>query len=384
MRLLPVLALTALLIQLACKKPEAAPTWPQQVEQALDRQMKDARLAPEAQRSYREGFRHGSAMIRHAVEEDRVPFFPRPDRAPAPERPLGVLAPGMQVEAAALAVEVDTVTGWPLAPMLGSGDDAWKRGVEQGFGWALALERPRMDQRGLLRPLSPPTLPPMAEWKPWPELRSELLLHGERRDMVRLWRTELLAWRSDERGFPAKRTWRALTDPLRFHHVAVHGGLLWLDTFAGKVVALDRATGLVVALQPGVHVIPEPRLAESWIQQWRKTAAVERERSAPSGEALFQRAEKGNADARHKLGHQRLPEHLGQGLALIRASALQGHHAALIDLALAHLEGGWGLPKDPLQAWVLLKEGASRGSRDAVEALRQLFPASLEPPAPAR
>jgi hypothetical protein len=278
-------------------------------------------------------------------------------------------------------VEVDEATGLPLARVLGGGDAAWTRGVLAGFTWALELERNGFLRRSPLRPLGQLPLPAPGAWRPWPELRPDLLLHGDRQDTLRAWRVDLLAWQSDERGFPPRRSWRAMTPSFQFHHIALTDRSLWLDTFEGHAVALDRGTGLVLAVLPGVHKVPNPTGAgAAWIASWRAAAAARRAASRLQGNALAQAADRGDSLALHALGHRVLPANPAQGGDLIRRAALKGNPDAQIDVALACLEGTWGFAADPGQAWIWLEFARSGGSRDAAEGLAALFGSPLYPP----
>lgn len=371
---LPCAAL--LLGGLACQKPlmTPPPTWEQQVTAATNDRLGQLRLEAPAHEGYRGGFSHGASMIHQAVLEDRTPFLPRPDLAPDAPPLQGALPPGIAIEAGPLRVEMDAATGMPFAPMLGSGDDTWKRGVQDGFAWALDRDRIPMEQRGLIRSLKAPLLPPADAWKPWPELRGERLLFGERNDRIRVWRTDLLAWRCDERGFPPTRSWRALTPSLRFHHAAAFGGLLWLDTYGGQTVAIDPGTGLLRAVLPGVHPVPTAvRGVSAWAAQWRENTSAMLERWGVDGEALQRAAEKGDAMARLKLAFRVLSSRPADASRLMQAAALQGFSQAQIALAMAYLEGSAGLPKDLGQAWIWLVEATGQQSQPAEEALKTFF-----------
>ncbi len=291
-----------------------------------------------------------------------------------PERPGGSLPPGVTVEESAPRVEVDLATGMPLAPMLGSGDAAWRRGVSDGFAWALELERAPMALRGLLHPMKAPELPPPSEWKTWPDLRPEMILHGEASDHLRLWRQDLLSWRSDERGFPTRRCWRPLTPRLRFHHIAAHGGLLWLDTYDSGTLALDRGTGLIVAVLTSVHTAPKvAREAAGWIHTFREETASLLDHWGVSGDVLARAAQNGDSLSCLKLGLELLPTEPQRGIGLLQKGAVAGGSHAQITLALTYLEGAPGLAKDPRQAWIWLKTAAEQQSSRAEEGLKALF-----------
>jgi hypothetical protein len=205
---------------------------------------------PDSQRKdFESGFRTGALMIHEALKWGQRPFKPVLDPAgSAAFRPAG---PDAMVASAVLTEprpELDAETG--LIRLALSPEDPFARGLSAGFDWAMQLEG-----QTLRRPAHPPSLP--NNWTRWPQETSTVRLQDQDRHLILRWGGGLLAWNHSLRGFPGQRRWRPWADPGPPAWVAFSPQALWVETAAGRALALDLDSGAILAVTaPAEH--PKP------------------------------------------------------------------------------------------------------------------------------